>query len=386
MLNRLLPRIAATILVVLAAAVPAGAQDAIDRQPARIAEASPTPTAREAMALQGSQQWRAAADAWAAILDADPDNGQATFNLGYCLHLGGRLEEALEMHLRAVRFPEYRGIALYNVACAKALLGEPDAAIEALVASRQAGFDIGAARDDGDFDSMRGDPRLNTLLADSGRPGLLERARRLAGQAQAMYAAYAPQVRRELEGAVASADQQARVVMAQLMQDPRFAPLASRVLRFVGGQEAVAETPAATVREPATVEDAPSLRRAQRLQQSEDWSGAAQEYARLLESDPGQLQALFGHSYCLHMAGEYEAAIEAHQLAAAHPQLEGIALYNLGCAYALTGRPDEAFDALKASHAAGFEIRDHIETDADLKSLREDPRFTQLVVLANGGL
>ena len=62
----------------------------------------------------------------------------------------------------------------------------------------------------------------------------------------------------------------------------------------------------------------------------------------------------------------------------------GIALYNLGCAYALLGKNDAAIDALKGSLEAGFDMSDSLGSDSDLDGLRDDPRFKKLVERVGG--
>ena len=57
----------------------------------------------------------------------------------------------------------------------------------------------------------------------------------------------------------------------------------------------------------------------------------------------------------------------------------GQSAYNLACAYALSGKPDEAFGALDRCAAKGFLKEtgniDHMKVDPDLESLRKDPRW-----------
>ena len=79
--------------------------------------------------------------------------------------------------------------------------------------------------------------------------------------------------------------------------------------------------------------------------------------------------------YALHADGDLERAIKAHKKAASFESFRGIGLYNLGCAYALTGQTDKAFEALRASGEAGFTLPGRIEGDPDLDSLRDDPRL-----------
>ncbi len=53
--------------------------------------------------------------------------------------------------------------------------------------------------------------------------------------------------------------------------------------------------------------------------------------------------------------------------------------YNLGCSFALTGKPDEAFDALAKSIDLGYGDYDWMKTDPDLGNLHADPRFDSLL-------
>jgi tetratricopeptide (TPR) repeat protein len=83
--------------------------------------------------------------------------------------------------------------------------------------------------------------------------------------------------------------------------------------------------------------------------------------------------------------------LETGDAAAAAPELERAlegdlpaprranALYNLACAYARTGRLDEALARLEAALAAGFADRALLATDPDLAPLRDDPRFAALL-------
>jgi tetratricopeptide (TPR) repeat protein len=53
--------------------------------------------------------------------------------------------------------------------------------------------------------------------------------------------------------------------------------------------------------------------------------------------------------------------------------------YNLGCSYALTGRADEAFEALTKAVELGYSDYDWMKTDPDLNKLHDDPRFESLL-------
>jgi len=53
--------------------------------------------------------------------------------------------------------------------------------------------------------------------------------------------------------------------------------------------------------------------------------------------------------------------------------------YNLACAHALAGQPDAALDNVERAIGAGFRKRAQYESDPDLASLRELPRFKALM-------
>ncbi len=57
----------------------------------------------------------------------------------------------------------------------------------------------------------------------------------------------------------------------------------------------------------------------------------------------------------------------------------GVDFYNLACAQALSGNPEAALDSVERAIANGFRRRVQYETDPDLASLRELPRFKALV-------
>lgn len=382
-MRKSLPRLAVAAALLSAGthlAPPALAQDA--RTNATVGERATSPTAQDARQLQATRQWDAAASAWATLARLDPQNGEAVFNLGYCLHMAGHIEQALEVHQRAAEFEAYRGLALYNTACALALLDEPDAAISALGASADAGYSLSNARNDSDLDSLHDDPRFRALL-DRPAPGIRGKVRQLMTDAEAIYTHYAPGIRQDLDSIAEAAEAQAQGLAQSIMQHERLGPIARRLASLMGAdrsQPRTAEQPQ------SQLGTAPSLATAQSLQQSGDWSKAADAYAAILQREPQNAAAAFGRAYCLHMSGNLAEAIPAHQRAATFPQFKGIALYNLGCAYALTNKPDQAFEALQNSLEAGFDLKRYLTTDTDLKSLHQDGRFAVLLARVNGGL
>ena len=75
-----------------------------------------------------------------------------------------------------------------------------------------------------------------------------------------------------------------------------------------------------------------------------------------------------------------EARAAAHELLEAHPDHWGSS-YNVACFEALAGNPDEAFTQLARAKelAPADELRGYLEGDSDLDSLRDDPRFQELL-------
>ena len=60
-------------------------------------------------------------------------------------------------------------------------------------------------------------------------------------------------------------------------------------------------------------------------------------------------------------------------------EIEGISLYNLACAYALTGHTEEAIEALAASWKAGFDLLEPMQSDSDLDSIQGEAAFKKLI-------
>lgn len=372
------------------------------------------PTVDEAAALQRGGDFEGAATAWGAIVEAEPDNAIAWFNLGYSLHVAGRLEKAKEVHKKAATFDRFKGIALYNLGCAHALLGESDEAFEALAAAMEAGFDVrGSADDDSDLDWIRHDARYVTLIGGASEdrashgsgfsisggkerlgelfqvvglhmqpiieemmPVIHERVGLLAHEAmmhgQELLGMFQQRIGENEE--LVSAIQEIHQILSE---DPQFSAIMQKAQAWMeqrmggGGGRGGSDS-----RPPS---GGPTLAKARQLQQAGQHEAAAQTFAVLVEQQSDDPRAAFGYAYNLHMSGAHEKAIAAHKAAAKFEQIRGISLYNLACAYALTGRTDEAIETLKASAEAGFDVGGVMAEDSDLDSLREDERFQQLL-------
>ncbi len=127
-----------------------------------------TPTLQQAGALFAQQKYAEAAKLYRQITEAQPENAQAWFQLGYCLHVTGNLEEAIPAHKKAASLApdrsQFKVLGLYNLGCAYSLQGKKDAAFEALMRAVDAGFhtqqNIGIVSTDPDLDAIRDDARF----------------------------------------------------------------------------------------------------------------------------------------------------------------------------------------------------------------------------------
>lgn len=116
--------------------------------------------ARKAQEAIASENWDEAATQLRALLKIDPKNGPAWADLGYALHINGKLDEALEAHIKAAEFPRSKTRGLYNAGCAYALKKDADKAFEFLLKAAEAGFNDSAnLAGDTDLTTLHDDPR-----------------------------------------------------------------------------------------------------------------------------------------------------------------------------------------------------------------------------------
>jgi ketosteroid isomerase-like protein len=109
------------------------------------------------------------------------------------------------------------------------------------------------------------------------------------------------------------------------------------------------------------------------------WADAESAYRAYLASNPGNAFAWnrLGTSQVQQKKyGEAVASLErAIELGGGTP----IDFYNLACALALAGEPDRALDRIEQAIGAGLKRRAQYESDPDLASLRDLPRFKSLM-------
>lgn len=94
---------------------------------------------------------------------------------------------------------------------------------------------------------------------------------------------------------------------------------------------------------------------------------------------PGDVEVLQALADLYTKNGKYEEGLRVDiQLSQQLPN-DDLVWYNLGCSYALTNQPDEAFEALTKAVELGYGDYDWMKSDPDLSNLYKDPRFESLL-------
>jgi tetratricopeptide (TPR) repeat protein len=78
-------------------------------------------------------------------------------------------------------------------------------------------------------------------------------------------------------------------------------------------------------------------------------------------------------------AGRFELSAKAFQASADRGYRVGTSLYNEACALSRAGEKRAALDLLQKALDAGFDQPDIFRNDDDLDSVRDDPRFAEIV-------
>ena len=94
---------------------------------------------------------------------------------------------------------------------------------------------------------------------------------------------------------------------------------------------------------------------------------------------PGDIEVLQALADLYTKTGNFEEGLKVDQMLSQQLPNDDLVWYNLGCSYALTNYPDEAFEALTKAVELGYGDYDWMKTDPDLKNLHRDPRFESLL-------
>jgi protein O-mannosyl-transferase len=115
------------------------------------------------------------------------------------------------------------------------------------------------------------------------------------------------------------------------------------------------------------------------LMQQHDLSGAERELKQALRLEPNDVRTLMALASVYSDTGRDSLALEVlRPLASAGSTLPEVH-YNLACTLARLNRPEEALASLKTALELGFSDRKLLESDPDLRTLRELPAFKRLL-------
>ncbi len=119
---------------------------------------------------------------------------------------------------------------------------------------------------------------------------------------------------------------------------------------------------------------------ARRLLDAQDYPACRKAAETILARNPEHGWARYALGFSL-LRTEPKAAAAEFEKAAKLGYNPAICHYNAGCARALAGERDAAFESLWRARRAGFSDRDQVLADDDLASLRDDPRWKKLLGL-----
>jgi len=109
------------------------------------------------------------------------------------------------------------------------------------------------------------------------------------------------------------------------------------------------------------------------------WAEAEAAYRRYLEAEPSNAFAWNRLGTSQIQQKKYREAVTSLERAIEIGGGAGVDYYNLACAQALAGSPEAALAAVERAIATGIRSRAQYESDPDLASLRELPRFKALM-------
>jgi len=104
-----------------------------------------------------------------------------------------------------------------------------------------------------------------------------------------------------------------------------------------------------------------------------------------LDLSPDDSRAYSFGAPCALLVGDRERAWQWSARAQELEPDDPVILYNQACLLALSGRRDEALEALERAAREGFSHREWVLMDAELADLRDSPRFEAALELMDRG-
>jgi adenylate cyclase len=104
---------------------------------------------------------------------------------------------------------------------------------------------------------------------------------------------------------------------------------------------------------------------------------------RHLEMNPNDTRALYVCAQNLCCVGEQDKGLELAERALGQDREEPVVLYNVACFYVHAGDKDRALELLESAVDKGWGDKAWLETDSDLDSIRDLPRFQAILERIN---
>jgi len=118
--------------------------------------------------------WSGAAEAWAAVIEMQPEYSASYHHLGFALHQLGEYDEAIAAFRKEAELGDALPRALYNIACGYSMKNNADASLEHLEAAVECGFDqTELMLTDSDLANIRGSERYLACVRRAGDAGVL---------------------------------------------------------------------------------------------------------------------------------------------------------------------------------------------------------------------
>src|SRR5262245_29533849 len=102
-------------------------------------------------------------------------------------------------------------------------------------------------------------------------------------------------------------------------------------------------------------------------------------FGGILSRDANYVDALRVMGNLLTLRGRFADGLQIDRRLVQLRPNDPLAHYNLACSYALLRRPDQAIRTLRRAVELGYRDFQYIRDDHDLDSIRNDPRFRQLL-------
>ena len=104
-------------------------------------------------------------------------------------------------------------------------------------------------------------------------------------------------------------------------------------------------------------------------------------YEGVLEVCPDYAEVMQSLAHCYTARGYYEKGLWIDQKLSRLRPRDPLVFYNLACSYSLIGELDDAFGMLAKAIKLGFSDIQHLSSDPDLRNLRSDGRYGEILDL-----